>query len=782
MLLFIHNESYTPRRVKRTVVNGRKYLLADATLIIPGVLNGSQGPLFYPDYEVARNPSAWNGIAIVVNHPSDNRGNPLSGKDPEVIQRWGIGWVSNSRIEDGKHRARLWFDEERTKAVDKRIYERLINNKAIELSTGLHTDKDWQDGIHEGRQYIAIARNYQPDHLAILPDMPGACSVRDGCGVNNRDASGRFDGQDEEEQEQEEQEEQAPMRTRSQDGRGSGRKRGNKKTKDSKLEASTRGSASAVAKILAAQTSNEEECSCGGTCKECQTHNAKTNQPKSSSTGKFKRYGSGTGKGPVHEAALRGAMMWTELDRERGKSVVEGIRPEWAADEQKWVKALQDAKEGENSDYWIRVAHIYRKLVGNMRTRNANPEGCNQYKACGAGSGGDESEGRLSGTKPKKVSDLREGDTIVDPNTGKTRKVTGYPQASKQKGYFRVPTNGEPVNMHGGNTVHVREATENSQQENTGMDRDSMIEFLTTNSKAWEGDEGADILNEMSDERLKALYYGHKKFQAGEQVVNSVSQMAQRLTGKEIALNAMPGFVKEKMGKMPPAKSGKGGKLPASSGGKGVPQGAPGEVGVSPEGSSAPPEMGVEEEETENYNEDWDEDPDQRAAVMIKLKEGETDNSKTRNGKMKTCNSLAEFERSMPPEARPIWNAAKEVARKEKAKYANAIVRNGDYESAEERKKDFIDLMKEPLPTLKKMYKRFGVANRQVQNESTEDHSDLYDFSGAAGGSAVSHLTENEGGEVLDLEAARAKYERTDNAHDDRERRPRRRERNGSYD
>ena len=38
-------------------------------------------------------------------------------------------------------------------------------------------------GDWNGKAYVGIARNYRPDHLAILPDMKGACSIADGAGL-----------------------------------------------------------------------------------------------------------------------------------------------------------------------------------------------------------------------------------------------------------------------------------------------------------------------------------------------------------------------------------------------------------------------------------------------------------------------------------------------------------------------------------------------------------------------------------------------------------------------
>lgn len=79
-----------------------------------------------------------------------------------------------------------WFDVDATKRIDNSILEALQQGRPIEVSTGLYTENipappDSVD--HKGRTYSYIARNYRADHLAILPNQKGACSVSDGCGV-----------------------------------------------------------------------------------------------------------------------------------------------------------------------------------------------------------------------------------------------------------------------------------------------------------------------------------------------------------------------------------------------------------------------------------------------------------------------------------------------------------------------------------------------------------------------------------------------------------------------
>lgn len=178
------------RKVRRETLGGRKYLVAPLTLIVPGVLNGSKGPLFYPPEEISKSTSAWNNVPIVVYHPKSDKGH-VSAKDPEVLDKQGIGMVLKANISGkngstGKLRAEGWFDEQRTRKVDPRVYSALMRGKPMEVSTGLYTDNETAENgaEHRGRPYSYVARNYRPDHLAILPDQQGACSVKDGCGMN----------------------------------------------------------------------------------------------------------------------------------------------------------------------------------------------------------------------------------------------------------------------------------------------------------------------------------------------------------------------------------------------------------------------------------------------------------------------------------------------------------------------------------------------------------------------------------------------------------------------
>lgn len=173
-------------KTRRVTRNGREYIVAPVSMIVPGVLNGSQGPILYTAEENVRSVDAWNGMPLVVYHPRGPDEKPVSARSPEIIDEYGVGEVFNSRAGDkGELLAEAWFEVSSVRRVDTRVMSLLEKSNPFELSTGLDFDKVpvANGSEYEGTSYDLIARNYRPDHLAILPDQKGACSVEDGCGV-----------------------------------------------------------------------------------------------------------------------------------------------------------------------------------------------------------------------------------------------------------------------------------------------------------------------------------------------------------------------------------------------------------------------------------------------------------------------------------------------------------------------------------------------------------------------------------------------------------------------
>lgn len=170
---------------RHEMLEGRPHLVVPMVMLTEGVHHGSNGPLYYPSEELAKNPGTWNHKPIVLYHPQLN-GVGISACDPVVLNSSKCGIVLNTRW-DGKLRSEAWLDETLIDNVDERIRQAVERAELMEVSTGLYTDWEEVPGTWNGagteESYVAVARNYRPDHLALLPDKVGACSIADGAGL-----------------------------------------------------------------------------------------------------------------------------------------------------------------------------------------------------------------------------------------------------------------------------------------------------------------------------------------------------------------------------------------------------------------------------------------------------------------------------------------------------------------------------------------------------------------------------------------------------------------------
>ena len=170
-------------RTRRDSLEGRDCVVVPMVMLTEGVHSGSRGPLYYPGEELAKSPEVWNHKPVVVNHPTLN-GAAVSACDPVVLSSRKIGLVLNTRW-DSRHkklRAEAWLDPPKTELVDDRVMDAIRNHRPLELSTGLFADYVPEEGTWNNKPYKFVARNYKPDHLAVLPDQVGACSMADGAG------------------------------------------------------------------------------------------------------------------------------------------------------------------------------------------------------------------------------------------------------------------------------------------------------------------------------------------------------------------------------------------------------------------------------------------------------------------------------------------------------------------------------------------------------------------------------------------------------------------------
>lgn len=171
--------------VRTEYLEGEEYLVAKGAILgDDSVLHGSNGPGLYPAEENKRDPEGWNGRFLTANHPVVD-GKPVSACTPEMVDKLRLGMVFNTVHADAKVRPEFWFNVKKTKSVDKRIYEAVKAGKRVEMSTGLNLTVENKEGkTAAGKEYKWIARNYKPDHVAVLIDSVGAYSGKDGGGIN----------------------------------------------------------------------------------------------------------------------------------------------------------------------------------------------------------------------------------------------------------------------------------------------------------------------------------------------------------------------------------------------------------------------------------------------------------------------------------------------------------------------------------------------------------------------------------------------------------------------
>lgn len=160
-------------------LDGRKYIVVPMVMILEGVHTGSQGPVYYSIDELAKTPKMWNLKPIVIEHPF--RGDTAT--DLEVYKRQSVGMVMNTHFIDGKLKAEAWIDIEKAKEKCPTILDHIAHRLPMEISTGLFSELVLEEGVWNGEPYKGRIINIRADHLAILPQKQGACSLSDGAGL-----------------------------------------------------------------------------------------------------------------------------------------------------------------------------------------------------------------------------------------------------------------------------------------------------------------------------------------------------------------------------------------------------------------------------------------------------------------------------------------------------------------------------------------------------------------------------------------------------------------------
>jgi len=172
-LSVINNEKSKVRNEKFDNVD---YLVVPVVAAQEMVMKG----LFYPDSSFRGYEQLWEGVPVPVNHPEGD----VSVRNVKMQEATSVGYFFNVSYEDRKLKGEIWLNVEKAKRLEATsILEKFENEEVIEVSTGLLAEIEKTAGVFNDQEYWGIVRNIQPDHLALLPDEKGACSIADGCGT-----------------------------------------------------------------------------------------------------------------------------------------------------------------------------------------------------------------------------------------------------------------------------------------------------------------------------------------------------------------------------------------------------------------------------------------------------------------------------------------------------------------------------------------------------------------------------------------------------------------------
>jgi hypothetical protein len=170
----------TATRVER---DGRKFMVVPGVPLVEGVLNKRYVPAEQFGYFV----NDWNDIPVVLRHPNENRGSArVASPDVPVVGRFYKAQMDGSRLI-----GEFWLDEEKLNAFEegKQIIARVEKGLPVEVSTGYFSATTPAAGNFKGVDYSFIDSDIHPDHIALLPDQIGACSIQDGCGLMRNSAN-----------------------------------------------------------------------------------------------------------------------------------------------------------------------------------------------------------------------------------------------------------------------------------------------------------------------------------------------------------------------------------------------------------------------------------------------------------------------------------------------------------------------------------------------------------------------------------------------------------------
>lgn len=170
-----------PDSIRTETFQGREFLVAPVVPIRAMNLDGG----YVPRDHVKKTAKAWNGTPVTLNHPTDENGRIVSANSPDVAEKTWLGHVfNNTPVDDGEMtKGEIWIDIANARELGgeaEQVVDDLQSGNPVSVSTSYFGDR-LPAGNYDGEHRDQVVGNLRPDHLALLPNKEGKCSIEDGC-------------------------------------------------------------------------------------------------------------------------------------------------------------------------------------------------------------------------------------------------------------------------------------------------------------------------------------------------------------------------------------------------------------------------------------------------------------------------------------------------------------------------------------------------------------------------------------------------------------------------
>jgi len=183
------NQAINTENVRRETLDGTEFAVAPITLLKPMHLNvppdWGVNEAYLPAQQAKESVPSWNGTPLTLNHPTTANGVGTTANQPEMHEKTVLGKVFNAEWTGNEVDGEAWFNIQKIREMGgmaANALEKVLNGGTVEVSTGYRASQ-LPAGNYDGKERQAVQGNLKPDHVAVLPNQQGKCSVEAGCGV-----------------------------------------------------------------------------------------------------------------------------------------------------------------------------------------------------------------------------------------------------------------------------------------------------------------------------------------------------------------------------------------------------------------------------------------------------------------------------------------------------------------------------------------------------------------------------------------------------------------------